>query len=301
MITATHTPLLTKAIEGSIVIGGDLIVCDPYFAHETEKPIRDILSGRWFGQTAFFQDSLICYAHDVSYFSKLIAVEALERNLSKDTAKAICDRYGSPAHVCTPYSEAVQVVAAEIENGHVYTQLVDELTASYTPPKGQYIDTFKFHVLCGVVKSVKESFMSLELVQKELHIATKVRNNPLYGYVQYLHLKHESVLDYTPHDSSNWEYVLMSETTSGKIAIFNEDWYKQNNQENDSTAIDAQNICVLEEEGSFLNIKKIGMSDIGLATVTPLREQDDAVFAVFKEGKIVEVLIHFDEDLGLDD
>lgn len=301
MITATHTPLLTKAIEGSIVIGGDLIVCDPYFAHETEKPIRDILSGRWFGQTAFFQDSIICYGHDVSYFSSLIALEALKKNLSKDTAKVIDDRYGSPEHFFTRYSDAVQVIEAEIKKGSDYIQLVDKFTADYIPPKGKNLETFKFAVLCGVVYLVKESFMSIEMAQEKFDDATKVRNNPLYGYVQYLHLKHESVLDYTPHDSSNWEYVLMSETTSGKIAIFNEDWYKQNNQENDSTAIDAQNICVLEEEGSFLNIKKIGMSDIGLATVTPLREQDDAVFAVFKEGKIVELLIHFDEDLGFDD
>lgn len=301
MITATHTPLLTKAIEGSIVIGGDLIVCDPYFAHETENPIRDILAGRWIGQTAFYQEAIDCLSHDTSYFSKLIAVEAINRNLNRDTAKAIFDRYGSPAHFFTLYSDAVQVIEAEIENGNVYTQLVDELTAGYTPPKGQYIESFKFHVLCGVVKSLKESFVSLEVVQEELKTATKVRNNPLYAKVQYLHLKHEDAYQYTPHDARRWERVSCYETSSGKIAIFNEDWYKQNNQENDSTAIDAQNLCVAEEEGSFLNIKKIGMSDIGLATVTPLREQSDPVFAVFQEGKIVELLIHFDEDLGLDD
>lgn len=299
MITALHAPLLTKPIDGSMIVNGDLIVCDPYFSHETESPIRDVLAGRWIGQTAFYREAVDSFSADLQYFKFLTMIEAINRNLNKDAAKDIYKQYGGPAHFFTLYSDASKIIANEITNGSDYVQLIDDLTADYTPPKGQYIDSFKFLVLAGMVSVYKESYFDLEYAQNELSKAEKVRTEPKYAKVQYLHLKHENAYQYTPHDAERWERVSYSDTSSGKIALFNADWFYQNNETPSSTAIDAEKLCVAYESGTSLNIKKIGLGDMGICTVTPLREQNEPVYAIFQEGKIVELLIHFDEDLGL--
>ena len=300
MINALHTPLLTKPIDGSMMVSGDLIVCDPYFSDESETPIRDVLAGRWIGQTALYREAVDCFSNDLQYFKFLTMIEAIKRGLSKETTKDIYKRYGGPAHFFTLYSDASKVIADEITNGSDYIQLIDELTADYTPPKGQYIESFKFLVLAGMVGSYKESYHDLEYAQNELSKAEMVRTDPKYAKVQYIHLKHENAYQYTPHDAQRWERVSYTDTSSGKIALFNSDWFYQNNETPNSTAIDADKLCVAYENGTSINTKKIGLGDIGFCTVTPLREQNEPVYAIFQEGKIVELLIHFDEDLGLD-
>lgn len=301
MITALHPPSLTKSIDGSMMVSGDLIVCDPYCSHETESPIRDVLAGRWVGQTALYKEAVDCFSIDIQYFKSLALIEAIKRKLSKDTAKAIFGRYGSPAHFYTLYSDASKVIVDEIENGSDFIQLIDELTAEYTPPKGHYIESFKFLVLAGSVKFFKESYYDLDFAQEELSRAEMVRNDPKYAKVQYLHLKHENAYQYTPHDADRWEQVSYTDTSSGKIALFNDDWFYKNNETPSSTANEAEKLCVGYEKDTFINIKKIGLGEMGVCTVTPLREQNEPIFAIFQEGKIVELLIHFDEDLGLDD
>ncbi len=294
-ILAQHSPKLTQDhLTPILVCHGALAVCDPYYVDETTQLITNLEIGEWVGQSALFVEGVDEDLNGIKFYSLQVAVSAFTQNLDLTNIKMIHDRFGGPANFFGSYAASAQIIKTEMSNGISFIDLINETTATLKHGFTMDLDRSKYLILRDAAKILSE-FYSHSDAQERLAQIDSERKSPLYARVQYFHLKHKDRVEFSDHDSNDWVGVGEIETSSGKLAVFENSWFTEN----------TDLICEKAEELSThymeskntrnpVNVRKISTSSIGLATITPCREHHTAAWAILDGGKMVEILIHFD-------
>lgn len=300
MLTANTIPFKNLALVNAINVSqGGFSVFDPYDIENTLFLIQNVKDGNWFGQSALFVESIDGFNLNVRYLETQLAITAYERNIDNDIIKRVHAFIGGNDWYFCTYSEAKAKLAECMgKDADELLSIVDDVVNGFEIKFEDDIDQVKHHTLRGAINELRHPWFDVENHKQMLSEYHEEIHNPAFGKVQYIHLKHADLSEFTPHESKEWVLLGDIDSSSGKLAIFDSSVVVNLDQQAQTLLDQAEKLCVEYNEElrrNPVNVRKIGSDAVGMATVTPNREHYNEVYAISQDGEIVEILIHFDQ------